>query len=191
MKKGWIAGGVTAGILLIGGLMMGSSYNGMMEKEENVELAWSTIESQYQKRANVIPNLVTIVEQAADHEQGIYEKLTDARAGKYGVSDPDDITKANEEYNATIKNIMVIQESNPELKANGQFTALMDELTGVENRIAVETNRYSEAVTDYNKKVKKFPTNIMANMFGFDEKEKFEAEEGTEKAPEIKFGDDK
>lgn len=191
--KGLIIGAVILVILFIGGC---SSYNGMVEKEMTVEKAWANVENQYQRRADLIPNLVNTVKGYASHESTTLQNVIDARAKATSITiDADNLNEetlakyqqAQGELSAALKSLLAVSEAYPDLKANTNFLDLQTQLEGTENRISTERKRYTEAVKEYNTKIKKFPGNIFAGLFGFDAKPQFKAEEGAEKAPEVKF----
>ncbi len=191
--KGLIIGAVILVILFIGGC---SSYNGMVEKEMTVEEAWANVENQYQRRADLIPNLVNTVKGYASHESTTLQNVIDARAKATSITiDADNLNEetlakyqqAQGELSAALKSLLAVSEAYPDLKANTNFLDLQTQLEGTENRISTERKRYTEAVKEYNTKIKKFPGNIFAGLFGFDAKPQFKAEEGAEKAPEVKF----
>lgn len=191
--KGLIIGAVILVIIFIGGC---SSYNGMVEKEMTVEEAWANVENQYQRRADLIPNLVNTVKGYASHESTTLQNVIDARAKATSITiDADNLNEetlakyqqAQGELSAALKSLLAVSEAYPDLKANTNFLDLQTQLEGTENRISTERKRYTETVKEYNTKIKKFPGNIFAGLFGFDAKPQFKAEEGAEKAPEVKF----
>ncbi len=191
-------------VLLIA--MGGCTYNGMMRADENVNNAWNNVEAQYQRRADLIPNLVNTVKGYAAHEASVLEKVTDARAG-YQPAAPVDTTgvmaAAKDVLNAPDANsyadalgklksqftlyVNAVHEAYPDLKANENFEKLQDELAGTENRVTKARQDYNNAVNTYNKKVRSFPANMLAGMFGFSPRQGFQAEAGAEKAPEVQF----
>ena len=173
-----------------------SSYNGLVTKDENVSQAWSNVQSAYQRRADLIPNLVSTVKGYADHEKSTLEAVINARAKATSINiDPSNITpemmqqfqQAQQGLSGALKSLLVSVERYPDLKASQNFRDLQSQLEGTENRINVERNRFNETVTGYNKSVRKFPNNIFANMFGFARKSTFEAQAGTEEAPKVNF----
>ncbi|MFA7379005.1 MAG: LemA family protein [Bacteroidia bacterium] len=188
----WIVLGLVA-LLGIGGC---NSYNGLVSKEEAVKKSWGQVENVYQRRMDLIPNLVNTVKGAANFEQGTLEKVIQARANATSMKidpsnlSPEQIQKfqsAQGELSTALGRLMAISEAYPELKATQNFSELQSQLEGTENRIAVERNRFNEVVGDYNTSVRRFPSNIFAGMFGFTQKGYFEADKGAEKAPEVKF----
>ena len=177
---------VLAILLIIGGIF-GSTYNKLQVKDEDVNQAWAQVENTMQRRADLIPNLVETVKGYAKHEEDVFTKVTEARSAVKAASTPKEYAAANDQLDQAVKNINVVAEAYPELKANSNFANLQAELAGTENRIAVERKRYNEAVADFNKSVKRFPTNLVAKMLGFSQREYFQAAAGAEKAPEVKF----
>lgn len=172
------------------------NYNSLVEKQQNVDQAWAQVENQYQRRADLIPNLVNTVKGYAGHESETFEKVTLARAKATSITiDGDNLTEENlakfqaaqNELSQALKSLLAVTEAYPDLKANENFMNLQTQLEGTENRIATERMRYTEAVRDYNTTIKKFPTTIYAGWFGFDAKPQFRAEEGAQRAPEVSF----
>ncbi len=171
-------------------------YNTMVSKDENVKAKWAQVENTYQRRADLIPNLVATVKGAAEHEQGTLTAVVEARAKATSVTvDPSNLSEeAIAEYQKTqdalsqsIGRLLVSVEAYPDLKANSNFQELQAQLEGTENRITVERRAYNEAVQDYNTTVRSFPNNIMASIFGFKAKGTFQAQEGADKAPTVSF----
>ena len=188
--------GIVLGILLL--LFMGgcSNYNKFVGMEEDVENAWGKVQSAYQRRADLIPNLVNTVKGAADFERETLEAVTNARAKASSVQiDPSNLTAdqiqqfqaAQGELSQSLGRLLVTVERYPELKANANFRDLQAQLEGTENRIKVERDRFNDVVTGYNKSVRRFPASFFANIFGFDQKAQFEAQAGAENAPEVNF----
>lgn len=177
---------VLAIVLIIAGIF-GSTYNKLQVKDEDVNQAWAQVENTMQRRADLIPNLVETVKGYAKHEEDVFTKVTEARSAVKAASTPKEYAAANEQMDQAVKNINVVAEAYPELKADSNFANLQAELAGTENRIAVERKRYNEAVADFNKSVKHFPTNLVAKMLGFSQREYFQAAPGAEKVPEVKF----
>lgn len=180
-------------LLLIGGC---NNYNGFVNAEEEVKQSWSKVQSQYQRRSDLIPNLVATVKGAADFERGTLEAVTNARARATSVNiDPSNLSPeaiqqfqaAQGEVSSSLSRLLVSVERYPELKANANFRDLSVQLEGTENRITVARDRFNEQVTEYNKGVRKFPASFFAGIFGFDTKGQFEAEVGSENAPKVEF----
>ena len=193
MKKSTIGLIVVIGAIAI---WLISSYNGMVKMDEEVSSAWSNVENQYQRRADLIPNLVNVVKGYASHEKETFEAVVSARSKATQVTvDPENLTpeklqeyqKAQGEVGATLGRLLAITESYPELKANENFKELQAQLEGTENRISVERRNFNEIARNYNSSIRSFPRSIIAGMFGFEKRPYFEAEEGANKAPEVKF----
>ena len=193
MKKSTIGLIVVIGAIAI---WLISSYNGMVKMDEEVSSAWSNVENQYQRRVDLIPNLVNVVKGYASHEKETFEAVVSARSKATQVTvDPENLTpeklqeyqKAQGEVGATLGRLLAITESYPELKANENFKELQAQLEGTENRISVERRNFNEIARKYNSSIRSFPRSIIAGMFGFETRPYFEAEEGANKAPEVKF----
>lgn len=172
------------------------NYNSLVTKEQNVDEAWSNVENQYQRRADLIPNLVNTVKGYANHESATLEKVTEARAKVGSISinaeNLDEATlqkyqQAQGELSQALKSLLAVSEAYPDLKANENFMNLQTQLESTENRISTERRRYTQAVKEYNTAIKSFPTVIYAGWFGFKEKPQFKAEAGAEKAPKVEF----
>ncbi len=196
MKKGTITLLVIGVLILImvGGTL--TTYNGLIAKDEAVATAWGNIQSQYQRRADLIPNLVSTVKGYAKHESETLENVMAARAKATQVTiNSDDLTPeklkqyqaAQGELSQALGRLMAVSENYPNLKANENFSELQAQLEGTENRINESRQIYNSAVQTYNVSVRRFPANIVAGMFGFDKKNQFEAEAGAEKAPKVEF----
>lgn len=178
-----------------------SSYNGMVDADQAVQKQWGQVENQYQRRADLIPNLVNTVKGYAAHESSTLQNVTDARAGlTKAYNDAQAITpeqaqaniEAYQQAQSNLKGALdiyvnAVREAYPDLKANENFLNLQAQLEGTENRVSTERQRYNEAVEVYNRKVLRFPGNIFAKLFGFDSKEMFKAEEGAQRAPKVEF----
>lgn len=168
----------------------------MVEKQELIEGQWAQVENSYQRRADLIPNLVNTVKGYAEFEKSTLTEVIEARSKATSVQiDPDKLTpeniakfeQAQAGLSSALSRLLVVAEQYPNLKANQNFLELQAQLEGTENRIAVERNKFNEAVRDYNTYIRKFPNNMMAGMFGFEKKAYFEAKEGAENPPEVKF----
>lgn len=188
MKKGFMGIGIVIAVLVVLGLMLMSSYNGFVNAEENVNQSYAQIENQLQRRLDLIPNLVNTVKGYASHEKEVIASISDARARLAGAKTPQEQATANTELSGALSRLLVVVENYPDLKANQQFTQLMDELAGTENRISVARKDYNDQVASFNKKVKKFPGVIIAEIAGFDQKEYFKANPKAEEAPKVDFG---
>ena len=178
-------------------LFSGCSYNTLVTMDENVNQAWAQVENQYQRRADLIPNLVKTVQGYADFEKSVLTEVTEMRS-KVGqikltaddLSDEDKFKKfqeAQDQFSGAISRLLVVAENYPQLKANENFLSLQTQLEGTENRIAVERKKFNEAVQDYNTRIRSFPTLITAKIFGFKEKQYFKSAPGTEKTPDVNF----
>jgi len=187
---------IIAAILLLGGCGC-SGYNNMVSLDQNVKGSWSKVQSEYQRRADLIPNLVSTVRGAADFEKSTLEAVIGARAkATQTVIDPANLNpeniakfqQAQGELSGALSRLLVTVEQYPDLKANQNFRDLQTQLEGTENRIKTARNDFNEAVQSYNTTIKKFPTVIFAGMFGFTEKGYFSADAGSEKAPTVDFG---
>lgn len=174
-------------VALVGGCI--SSYNGLVEEREAVSSAQSEVETYLQRRADLIPNLVSTVKGYAAHEEEVYTALADARAALAGAKTVDEMNAANDALDSAISRLLVVVENYPELKADTQFINLQDELAGSENRIAKSRQNYNEVAKEYNTKIKKFPTSLIAGIFNFDEAEYFEATAESQTVPSVNFDD--
>lgn len=188
MKKA--GGGLMAIIAIVVILAIGafSSYNGLVGLDEEVNNSYADLQTAVQRRADLIPNLVNTVKGYATHEQETLTKITEARSKVNDAKGPKELSEANAELTKAIGDINVVVEAYPDLKANQNFIQLQDELAGTENRIAVARKDYNGVVKTFNSKVRRFPTNIFANMLGFSPREYFEADPGAESAPSVDFG---
>ncbi len=186
---------IILGLLLFGGCAC-SRYNGMVGQDESVKKAWNNVQSDYQNRADLIPNLVSTVKGAADFEQNTLTQLMEARAKATSVNiNADNLTpekiaeyqQAQAAVSSGIGRLLAVVENYPDLKANANFQKLQTQLEEIENRIRNSRNQFNTAVQDYNMTVRQFPNNIFAGIFGFKVKEGFQADAGAERAPEVKF----
>jgi len=166
-----------------------SSYNSLVNAREDVNQSYSQIENQLQRRMDLIPNLVSTVKGYASHEKDVITSISNARANLASAKSPADKAAANDQLSGALNRLLVVVENYPNLKANEEFTQLMDELAGTENRIAVARQDYNNAVATYNKKVQKFPGALVANLFGFKQKEYFKADTNAKETPKVDFGD--
>ncbi|WP_027087547.1 LemA family protein [Cohnella panacarvi] len=164
-----------------------SSYNKLVSADTAADNAFASIDTQLQRREDVIPNLVNTVKGYAAHEKEVFTAIADARSKLAGATTPEQVSDANAELESALSRLLVIVENYPTLKADAQFTRLMDELAGTENRIAVARQDYNNAVTSYNTRIRKFPSSIFAGMFGFEKKALFKAKPGAETVPEVNF----
>lgn len=177
-------------------LLSSCNYNSLVEQKQGVEQQWAEVQNQYQRRADLIPNLVATVKGYATHESETLEKVTQARAAATSVNiNADDLNEetlakfqsAQNELTGALKSLLAVSEAYPDLKANENFRDLQVQLEGTENRIATARGRYTEAVAGYNTAIKKFPTVIYAGWFGFQPQPQFKADDAAQKAPEVKF----
>ncbi|MBP8238426.1 MAG: LemA family protein [Saprospiraceae bacterium] len=184
---------VLAGFMFMKGC---SSYNTFVEKEENVENAWSKVQSAYQRRSDLIGNLVATVKGAAQFEQKTLTDIANARAKATSVNiDPTNLTpekmeqfqQAQSQLSQSLGRLLMVTENYPELKANQNFLELQSQLEGTENRVKVERDKFNDVVTDFNKSVRRFPSSLFAGMFGFSQKAQFEAEQSAQTAPKVNF----
>ena len=187
-KKGLIILGVVILVVVIlAGSVIGS-YNSLVENEESVAAARADIQTQLQRRADLIPNFVATVKGYSDYEKETYTAVTNARTAVSAAKSPEQMQAANEQLDGAISVwVNAITEAYPDLKANQNYIALQDELAGTENRIAQARIKYNESATEYNVKIRKFPTNILAGMFGFEKAQLFEAAAGSENVPQVSF----
>lgn len=186
---------ILAAVLILGGCGCGQ-YNGLVQQDEVVKNAWNNVQSDYQRRADLIPNLVNTVKGEANFEQTTLTQVIEARASATQMRvNPDDLTPENiEKYQKSqgqlsqaLGRLLMVSEQYPTLRANDAFRGLQAQLEGTENRIKVARNDFNGAVQTYNTQVRKFPTNLFAGLMGFKQRQGFAAEAGSEKAPEVKF----
>ena len=181
---------VIVGILLVWGI---GTYNGLIKKQEAMTTAWGQVENVYQRRADLVPNLVALVKNYAEYEQGTLIAVTEARTRatsvKVNTDNFDDLEftsyeSAQRELGNSLNRLLVTIENYPDLKANEEYLTLQAQLAGCENRILTERNRFNETAKDYNQSIRKFPNNLVAKLCGFERRPYFEADEGADKAPE-------
>ena len=197
MKKGCLIAIVAAVAIVLACFgWVKSTYNGFVQQQEGVEAAWAQVENVYQRRADLIPNLVATVKGYAKHEQETLDKVVSARAKATQITvDPTNLTaeslkkyqEAQGELGSALGKLLAITENYPDLKANENFLQLQAQLEGTENRITVERKTFNEVAQTYNSAIRQFPGNILAGIFGFERKPYFEAESGAEKAPKVQF----
>lgn len=196
MKKKFVPIIIVAAVVVILVAWGVSVYNGLVVKDENCSKQWSKVESQYQRRMDLIPNLVNTVKGYASHEEATLLKVIEARNQASQVKiDAENMTQeqlnnfqqTQENLSSAIRGLNIVVEQYPDLKANQNFLELQSQLEGTENRIAVERQRYSDVVNEYNTSVRRFPNSVFASMFGFDKKPYFEAQSGAENAPKVEF----
>lgn len=187
MKKVLGPIGIIIIILVLLALLFIPKYNSLVTAEESVDSKWAQVENQLQRRYDLIPNLVESVKGYAKHEQDIIASISEARSQMGNARSPEEQALANDALNGALSRLLVVVENYPNLKADANFRQLMDELAGTENRLAVAREDYNNEVQTFNKNVKRFPGNLIAGMFGFEQKEYFKATAGSEKAPSIDF----
>ena len=187
MKKVLGPIGIIIIILVLLALLFIPKYNSLVTAEESVDSKWAQVENQLQRRYDLIPNLVESVKGYAKHEQDIIASISEARSQMGNARSPEEQAVANDALNGALSRLLVVVENYPNLKADANFRQLMDELAGTENRLAVAREDYNNEVQTFNKIVKRFPGNLIAGMFGFEQKEYFKATAGSEKAPSIDF----
>lgn len=196
MKKSLITILVIVGLVLLLVMMLTGRYNRLVTLEEGVTASWAQVENVYQRRADLIPNLVNTVKGYADFEQSTLTQVIEARAKATSVTiDPTNLNEASlqqfqqaqEGLGSALSRLMVVVERYPDLKANQNFMDLQAQLEGTENRITVERRTFNETAQAYNTEIRRFPNNMLAGMFGFEKKAYFQAESGAEKAPEVQF----
>jgi LemA protein len=197
MKKGLVALGVVIGVVVILGVMLVSSYNNFVGLSQATDKAWAQVQNVYQRRADLIPNLVKTVEGAANFEKSTLMEVTQARAnvGKVQVNantapnaaDLQKFQQAQDQLSSALSRLLVVVERYPELKANSNFQNLQAQLEGTENRIAVERGRFNEVVQAYNTAIARFPGVLLAGLFHFQPKEYFKAQAGAETVPNVQF----
>ena len=195
-KALWITLAIIVVLLFAGYSWVKGTYNTLVTQDEGVKTAWSQVENQYQRRMDLIPNLVNTVKGYATHEKETLEGVVSARAEATKTTiDPSNLNEesmkkfqaAQGELSSALSHLMVVMERYPDLKANQNFLELQAQLEGTENRISVERKRFNETAQSYNTYIRTFPTNILAGMFGFQPKAYFSAESGAEKAPKVEF----
>ena len=193
MKKNTI---ITIAVVAVLGFWLAGAYNGMVTAEEGVDTAWSQVENVYQRRADLIPNLVSTVKGYASHESETLEGVVNARANATQITvdsenlTPEQLKKFNDaqgELSNALGRLLAVTEAYPDLKANQNFLELQAQLEGTENRIATERMKFNETAKGYNTLIRKFPKNLIASIFGFEKKPYFEAQEGADKAPAVQF----
>lgn len=176
---------IVVALVVVLAIFAGTTYNGLVRSEEDVNQAWSQVETNYQRRADLIPNLVETVKGYSQHESEVFTNIAKLRSGYQEAKTPAEYTALDQQLRT---NIQIAVEAYPELKANENFLSLQDEISGTENRIAIARKDYNTVATRYNKSVRVFPRTIFAHLFGFGPKELFQAEAGSEKAPKVDFG---
>ena len=190
MKKIWIIIVIIVGIILIWGI---GAYNGFVKKQEAMTTAWGQVENVYQRRADLVPNLVALVKNYTEYEQGTLIAVTEARVKaanttvnteNFDETEFSNFEAAQKELGNSLNRLIVEVENYPDLKANEEYLTLQAQLAGCENRILTERNRFNEAAKAYNQSIRQFPNSLIANMFGFEKRPYFEADEGADRVPE-------
>lgn len=187
LKTLLIVVGIIILIIVIPLSYLKGTYNTLVTMDEGVKAAWAQVENQLQRRYDLIPNLVETVKGYAAHEKEVFLKVTEARSKVAGAGSISDKISANNQLSSALARLLVVVERYPDLKANTNFIRLQDELAGTENRISVERRRFNETVRVYNTKIRSFPTNIIAGMFGFEKATFFEVPKERQEAPKVKF----
>ncbi len=190
MKKILIPFVVIIAVIALIAAMIVPSYNGFVSLEEDVNQSYAQIENQLQRRLDLIPNLVETVKGFANQEQEVINSITEARSNLAGANTVQEQANADAELSGALSRLLVVVENYPDLKSSENFQQLSDELAGTENRIAVARQDYNGSVTEFNRKARSFPGNMIAGVFGFDEKEYFEADANASEVPEVDFGTD-
>jgi len=168
--------------------LTGCSYNTFVSQEENVKAQWAQVENQLQRRNDLIPNLVETTKGIAQQEQEVFGRIAESRAKMAGARTPEERMAAANDQSSALARLLVVSENYPQLRSSETFNRLMDELSGTENRIAVERMRYNERVQQYNTTRRSFPSNITAGLFGFKEYQPFDAPPAAEQVPRVNFG---
>ena len=180
--------GVVLVVALIATGLSGCSYNRFVGQEESIKTQWAQVENQLQRRNDLIPNLVESVKGIAQQEKDVFGQIADSRAKLAGARTPEQTIDAANQQSSALARLLVVVENYPQLRSNDQFARLMDELSGTENRIAVERMRYNERVQEYNTARRQFPSNVTAGIFGFKEYPVFNAPPEAERVPRVNFG---
>jgi LemA protein len=175
-------------LVAIGLGLSGCSYNKFTTQEEAIKAQWAQVQNQIQRRNDLIPNLVETVKGYATHEQSVFKEIADSRSKLLSAKTPEETIAASNQQSAALGRLLAVVENYPNLKANEQFNRLMDELSGTENRLAVERMRYNERIQEYNTQRRRFPSNVTAKMFGFKEYPYFTAPPEAQAAPKVNFG---
>lgn len=182
MKKWWL---IILGVVVILGIYFASTYNSLVGKSQTVDNQWAQVETQYQRRFDLIPNLVKSTEAVLKQEQKVFGDLARARSQYAGARTPNDRAEAATQVESALSRLLVIVENYPQLRSNETVQSLMDELAGTENRIAVERRRYNDTVRDYNVSVTRFPTMLAARLLGYNQRAYFQSAQGAAKVPEV------
>jgi LemA protein len=167
--------------------LTGCSYNTFVSQEQAIKAQWAQVENQLQRRNDLIPNLVETTKGFAQHEEAVYKDIADARSRLLAAKSPEETIAAANQQTSALGRLLAVVENYPQLKSNEQFNRLMDELAGTENRIAVERKRYNDEVRDFNQSIRRFPSNMVARLFAFHNKDYFQADTKAQQVPEVKF----
>lgn len=184
MKKSWL---ILIAVVIVLGAWVVSGYNGLVGMDEGVNNKLAQVQTQLQRRNDLIPNLVSTVKGCASHEQAAIQAVSDARAKLGGARTVEEMSQADGELSNALSRLLMITENYPNLKADQNFRALQDELAGTENRIAVARKDYNDEVNAYNSKVRTFPTSLYAGVLGFQQKPYFQADQSAQSAPKVQF----
>lgn len=177
---------IIALLVIVGGSAV-TTYNGLVTAQENVDSAYGDIDTQLQRRSDLIPNLINTVKGYMKHEKEVIDSITESREKLLAAKDVEEMAQASDELSSALSNLMVLVENYPDLKSNENFIQLQDELAGTENRIATARRDLNNAVRIYNTKIKRFPGVVFASLFGFEKADYFEAAEGSDKVPDVQF----
>lgn len=186
-SRGAAALWVIIGIVVVAALFLGIKYNSLVKANEGVDAQWAQVESQYQRRFDLVPNLVASVQGVMNQEQEVFSAIADARTRYAGAQSTDEKAAAAGQLEGALGRLLVVMENYPQLRSVETVQSLMAELSGTENRIATERQRYNEQVRDFNVSVKTFPGSLIAGLFGFDARTMFEAQSGAEVAPKVEL----
>lgn len=186
-NKGLSLGLIILIIVALVGLSLSRTYNNLTMMDEDVKTRWGQIEIQLKRRADLIPNLLETVKGYASHEKEIMKNIADARSGYAAANTPEEYARADQEFTQAVRSLNIMVENYPDLKANQNFQDFQTELAGTENRIATERMYYNESVQAFNKTVRRFPTNMIAGMFGYEAKQYFEVSEADKEVPKVEF----
>lgn len=191
MKRGQMIALVIVIVILVGALSVYSffkgTYNSFVQIDETVSGTWAEVENNLQRRYDLIPNLVNTVKGYAEQEKDIFKGVAEARSKVGGAGSVKERMDAENELGSALSRMLLVVENYPQLKSDANFRMLQDELSGTENRLAVARKRYNDAVKQYNIQVRRFPQNLVANMFGFEKREFFDAPKSAEEVPEVQF----
>jgi LemA protein len=183
----FVAMGTVVLLAIIAGAMLWGTYNSLVTRSQAIDGQWAQVETQYQRRFDLIPNLVNSVKGIMGQEQTVFGQIADARTKYAGARTTDEKAAAGGEVESALGRLLVIMENYPQLRSIEAVTQLMDELAGTENRISVERGRYNRLVQDYNTAIRRFPTNLLASTFGFDAREYFKSVSGADQVPKVQF----